>query len=129
MDPKWGDRIPRGEARKKHGQIRFTYADGKPIRSSGVQALSATTPKPIANEAAPGEDGVAQRYVKPLERNYDAVSQLEAMDEEGLDVAVLFRTFPTTVWQRPTRTISAALGIVGWRIFASPTRSGSGHRH
>ena len=76
MNPRWGDRIPRGEPRKKHGQIRFTYADGKPIRSSGVQALSATTPKPIANEAAPGEDGVAQRYMKPLERNYDAVSQL-----------------------------------------------------
>ena len=30
----------------------------------------------------------------PCKRDYDAVSQLEAMDEEGLDVAVLFRTFP-----------------------------------
>jgi hypothetical protein len=94
MNPKWGDRIPRGEPRKKHGQIRFTYADGKPIRSSGVQALSSTTPKPIPGEAAPGEDSVAHRYDKPLRQNYDAFSQLEAMNEEGLDVAVLFRTFP-----------------------------------
>ena len=37
---------------------------------------------------------MASRYAKPLARDYDAVSQLEAMDVEGLDVAVLFRTFP-----------------------------------
>ena len=59
-----------------------------------MQALASTTPKPIPGEAAPGEDSVAHRYEKPFKRNYDAVSQLEAMDEEGLDVAVLFRTFP-----------------------------------
>ena len=67
MNPKWGDRIPRGEPRKKHGQIKFTFADGKPIGPSGVQALRATTPKPIASEAAPGEDEVAHRYEKPLQ--------------------------------------------------------------
>jgi predicted TIM-barrel fold metal-dependent hydrolase len=94
MDPKWGDRIPRGEPRKKHGQIKFTFADGKPIRPSGVQVLASTTPKPIADERVPGEALVAHRYEKPLKRDYDAVSQLEAMDEEGLDIAVLFRTFP-----------------------------------
>ena len=94
MNPNWGERVPRGVPRKKHGQIRFTYADGKPIRLSGVQALSAATPKPVAGEASPGEDGVAHRYAKPFMRDYDPVSQLEAMDVEGLDVAVLFRTFP-----------------------------------
>src|SRR5262249_12055035 len=51
-------------------------------------------PKPIAGEAAPGENSVAYRYEKPFKRNYDAFSQVAAMDEEGLDVAVLFRTFP-----------------------------------
>ena len=51
-------------------------------------------PRPFAGEAAPGEDAVAHRYAKPLARDYDAVSQLEAMDKEGLDIAVLFRTFP-----------------------------------
>ena len=66
MDPKWGDRIPRGEPRKKHGQIKFTFANGKPLRPSGTQALAATSPKPIAGEAAPGEAEVAHRYEKPL---------------------------------------------------------------
>ena len=94
MNAKWGDRIPRGQPRTKHGQIRFTLADGKPIRSSGVQALASTTPKPIPGEAAPGEDAVAHRYENPLKRNYDVVSQLQAMDEEGLDVAVLLCNFP-----------------------------------
>ena len=94
MNPKWGDRIPRGEPRKKHGQIKFTFANGKPLRPSGTQVLAATSPKPAAGETSPGETEVAHRYEKPLQRDYDAVSQLEAMDEEGLDVAVLFRTFP-----------------------------------
>jgi predicted TIM-barrel fold metal-dependent hydrolase len=94
MNPKWGDRIPRGEPRQKHGQIKFKFADGTPMRPSGVQALASATPKPIEGEVVPGEAAVADRYAKPLKRNYDAVSQLEAMDEEGLDVAVLFRTFP-----------------------------------
>jgi predicted TIM-barrel fold metal-dependent hydrolase len=94
MNPKWGDRIPRGQPRKKHGQIKFTLADGNPIRSSGTQALAATSPHPHKGESSPGEAEVAHRYAKPLASDYDAVSQIEAMDVEGLDVAVLFRTFP-----------------------------------
>jgi len=94
MNPKWGDRVPRGEPRKQHGQIKFKFGDGRPLRTSGVQALASATPKPVAGEVVPGEAAVAHRYAKPLLRNYDAVSQLEAMDEEGVDVAVLFRTFP-----------------------------------
>jgi len=94
MDPKWGERIPRGKPRTKHGQIKFTYSDGRPLRSSGTQALAATAPKPNSGESSPGEAQVAHRYAKPLARDYDAQSQLAAMDDEGLDVAVLFRTFP-----------------------------------
>src|ERR1043166_13362 len=93
MNPKWGDRIPRGAPRKRHGQIKFTLADGKPIRPSGTQALT-TAPDLKQPESSPGEAEVAHRYRKSLERDYDAVSQLDAMEEEGLDVAVLFRTFP-----------------------------------
>lgn len=85
MNAKWGDRIPRGAPRKKHGQVKFLFGDGRPVRSSGVPGLT---------QAAPGEDQVAGRYEESLRRNYDAVSQLAAMDREGLDVAVLFRTFP-----------------------------------
>lgn len=94
MNPKWGGRVPRGEPRTKHGQIKFRFGDGRPIRPSGVQVLAATASESITGESSPGETAVAHRYEKPLKRDYDAVSQLEAMDEEGLDVAVLFRTFP-----------------------------------
>jgi len=94
MNPKWGERIPRGAPRTRHGQIKFTFADNQPIRSSGTQALAATAPKTNGAESAPGEAQVAHRYARSLARDYDAISQLEAMDEEGLDIAVLFRTFP-----------------------------------
>ena len=93
MDPRWGERIPRGAPRTRHGQIKFTLGDNRPVRPSGTLAL-ATSPKQSRDESAPGEAEVAHRYAKPLARDYDAVSQLDAMDEEGLDVAVLFRTFP-----------------------------------
>jgi predicted TIM-barrel fold metal-dependent hydrolase len=93
MDPRWGDRIPRGSPRTRHGQIKFKFGDNRPVRPSGTQALG-TSPRKAVDESAPGEAEVAYRYAKPLARNYDAVSQLQAMDEEGLDVAVLFRTFP-----------------------------------
>jgi predicted TIM-barrel fold metal-dependent hydrolase len=93
MDPRWGERIPRGAPRTRHGQIKFTLGDDRPVRRSGTLALT-TSPKQSRDESAPGEAEVAHRYAKPLARDYDAVSQLDAMDEEGLDVAVLFRTFP-----------------------------------
>ena len=41
-----------------------------------------------------GQKQVADRYDFAVARDYDAVSQIEAMDREGLDVAVLFRTSP-----------------------------------
>src|ERR1044071_5891620 len=94
MDAKWGDRIPRGQPRNTHGQIKFTFADGKRTRPSGTQVLATTSPKPNSGKSSPGEAEVAHRYTKPLARHYDNRSQLDAMDEEGLDVAVLFRTFP-----------------------------------
>ena len=67
MDPKWGERIPRGEPRKRHGQIKFTLADGRPLRPSGTKAL-ATSPKKGVEESAPGEAEVAHRYAKPFAR-------------------------------------------------------------
>ena len=82
MEAKWGERIPRGKPRTKHGQIKFTYSDGRLLRPSGTQALAATAPKPNNGESAPGETRVAHRYAKPLARDYDAVSQLAAMDDE-----------------------------------------------
>ena len=94
MNPKWGERIPRAEPRKKHGQVKFKFADGRHLRPSGIQAIPAAPKNSGPAEGALGEDKVAHRYEKPLRRDYDPASQVEAMDEEGLDLAVLFRTFP-----------------------------------
>ncbi|MDE0035128.1 MAG: amidohydrolase family protein [Deltaproteobacteria bacterium] len=88
MDPEWGDRIPRGEPRRRHGQIRFTFADGTPVRPGGSGLRS---PRGAQEQRF---EKVAPHYRNSLERDYDPVSQLDAMDVEGLDVAVLFRTFP-----------------------------------
>jgi len=81
MDPKWGNRIPRGERRHKHGRVQFKLADGTPLR-------------PRTEVIHYGEERVGERYGFAVARGYDAVSQLRAMDIEGLDVAVLFRTSP-----------------------------------
>lgn len=32
MNPKWGERIPRGQPRTKHGMTRYFLGNGKPIR-------------------------------------------------------------------------------------------------
>lgn len=81
MDPKWGDRIPVGHQRTKHGRIQFGLTNGETLR-------------PIEGVLTHGEAKVADRYDYSLEHGYDAASQVVAMDNEGLDVAVLFRTSP-----------------------------------
>ena len=82
MNPKWGDRIPRGRRNGKHGRVEFSIGAGK------------ETLRQITDVIDHGQKQVADRYDFAVARDYDAVSQLEAMDREGLDVAVLFRTSP-----------------------------------
>ncbi|MGZ9257544.1 MAG: hypothetical protein ACXW50_24210, partial [Candidatus Binatia bacterium] len=81
MNPKWGDRIPVGQPRTKHGMTRYFLGNGEPIR------------KP-SNVVEFHETRMADRFNESLARDYDNVSQLAAMDKEGLDIAVLFRTSP-----------------------------------
>jgi predicted TIM-barrel fold metal-dependent hydrolase len=81
MNPKWGERIPVGRPRTKHGMTRYFLGDGKPIRP----------PSDVVNFH---ENRMAERFNDSLARDYDNVSQLAAMDKEGLDIAVLFRTSP-----------------------------------
>ena len=81
MNPKWGERIPVGKDRTKHGRIEFSLGNGKVMR-------------PRNKLLQHGEDKVADRYGYALEHGYDAPSQVVAMDNEGLDVAVMFRTSP-----------------------------------
>ncbi len=81
MDTRWGDRIPRGEWPVGHGRVEFKLGDGKVLR-------------PRTERIEQGEKKLADRHVEGPRRGYDPVSQLMAMDQEGLDVAVLFRTSP-----------------------------------
>ena len=81
MNPKWGDRIPRGRRNGKHGRVEFQLGGGTKLRA-------------ISEVIDHGQKQVADRYGFAVERDYDAVSQVQAMDMEGLDVAVLFRTSP-----------------------------------
>ena len=81
MNPKWGDRIPRGQRSGKHGRVEFQLGGGTKLRA-------------ITDVIDHGQKQVADRYDFAVERDYDAVSQVQAMDKEGLDVAVLFRTSP-----------------------------------
>ena len=82
MNPKWGERIPRGQRNGKHGRVEFKLGAGK------------ETLRAITDVIDHGQKQVAGRYDFAVARAYDAVSQIEAMDREGLDVAVLFRTSP-----------------------------------
>ncbi len=53
MDPKWGDRIPRGEPRKKHGQMQFYVRRWHAAAEIRVCRLSLTAlRKPIEGEEA-----------------------------------------------------------------------------
>jgi predicted TIM-barrel fold metal-dependent hydrolase len=81
MDPKWGERIPKGRRNGKHGRVEFKLGGGETLRA-------------ITEVIDHGQKQVADRYDFAVARDYDAVSQVEAMDREGLDVAVLFRTSP-----------------------------------
>lgn len=81
MNPKWGDRIPRGQRNGKHGRVEFSIGGSQKMRA-------------ITDVIDHGQKQVADRYDFAVARDYDAASQLEAMDREGLDVAVLFRTSP-----------------------------------
>ncbi len=81
MDSKWGDRIPRGEPRTQHGMMRYKLGDGTPI----------FTPSKAVDHHDTNQHTI---YEESFKRDYDPISQLSAMDVEGLDVAVLFRTRP-----------------------------------
>ena len=81
MNAKWAERIPRGERNGKHGRVQFRLGGGTTLRA-------------ITDVIDHGQKQVAERYGFAVARDYDAVSQLQAMDIEGLDLAVLFRTSP-----------------------------------
>jgi hypothetical protein len=69
MNPKWGERIPRGRRDGKHGRVEFKLGRGETLR-------------PITDVIDHGQKQVADRYDFAVARDYDNQSQLEAMDRE-----------------------------------------------
>src|SRR5947207_15812114 len=94
MNTKWGDCVPRAEPRKRHGQVKFKFGDGRPLRVSGFDAIPAAPKTDARAESSPGEAKVAQRYEKSFPRDYASVSLVEAIAAARLDLRVLFRTLP-----------------------------------
>jgi hypothetical protein len=70
MNPKWGDRVPVGKPRTKHGMTRYFLGNGQPIRP----------PSEVVNFH---EKRMAERFNESLERDYDNVSQTDG-DGEGV---------------------------------------------
>ena len=66
MNSEWGERIPRGEPRKKHAMTRYFLGDGKPIRR----------PSDVVDFH---EKRMADRFNESLARDYDNLSQLAAV--------------------------------------------------
>ena len=87
MDPKWGDRIPRAEPRTlQAGDIYdFRMANGSPVRKPWREAppKDALTPSSLRLERRKAQ--IAPYYKEAVERQFDPVSQLKAMDREGVD--------------------------------------------
>jgi len=96
MDPKWGDRIPRAEPRALGvGELHdFTTADGNLVRKPWREAPPKKAMTATSRRIHQRKSQIAPDYTEAVERQFDPVSQIKAMDREGIDVAVLFRTFP-----------------------------------
>jgi hypothetical protein len=84
MNPKWGDRIPKGKRNGKHGRVEFSLGGGTKMRA-------------ITDVIDHGQKQVADRYAFAVARDYVTVSQLQGMDMEGLDVAYCFARHPCLV--------------------------------
>ena len=92
MDPKWGDRIPRGNARKGIQSVEFLTEDGKDIRTPPMSRDSFK--RAVLETIHYADLRESSRFQVGIERDFDPTSQLAAMDMEGVDVAVLYRTIP-----------------------------------
>ena len=82
IDPEFRDRAPR-RLDERRWDIR-TLVDGE------VMAQIPGGDWPALSDAE--EKAMAERYAEEIARNFDPESQVNAMDKEGLDLAILFPT-------------------------------------
>ena len=64
MNPKWGERVPKGQRNGKHGRVEFKLGGGTTLRA-------------ITDVINHGQQQVAERYAFAVARDYDPVSQLQ----------------------------------------------------
>ena len=73
MNPKWGDRIPRGQRNGKHGRVEFSIAGGK------------QTLRGITEVIDHGQKQVADRYDFAVAReNLEGIYEQKGMIEQAL---------------------------------------------
>ena len=111
MDPKWGSAFRAASGPGHMAGWSFVTGDGTVLR-------------PRTERIESGEKKVAKHHTEGPKRGYDPASQLEAMDREGLDVAVLFRTSPLYAddsFEPDMLSRFATLGTAGFRISARMT--------
>ncbi len=81
LDPAYRDRTPRPTATRGAYTSQWTVGDF-------------TFPRPLGRGRVDAEQRAATVLKDYAAARFDSVSQLRAMDAEGLDIAVLFRTLP-----------------------------------
>ncbi|HTE84207.1 MAG TPA: amidohydrolase family protein [Dehalococcoidia bacterium] len=99
LDERYAARAPRVEQRPNIG--------GTVARAWVVDDL--VFPRPIGRGRADADTSARERMAPYAARNFDNVSQLEAMDVEGIDLAVLFRTLPVNCADSYEPEFAAAL--------------------
>jgi uncharacterized protein len=99
LDPKFKDRVTvrvGADGRPNRGQTGMTLIDGLPTSDLDHQQYRKPTKKIAATSTQPALSGSrihdANRLDFAIERDYDAVAQCWGMDQEGIDIAVLYPT-------------------------------------
>lgn len=87
LEERFRDRAPQPAASRENYGIPRWLIEGRLVPANLTVAQGEKDTNVV-------EGKVAHRYKEAMARNFDAISQLQAMDVEGLDMAVLFRTGP-----------------------------------
>jgi uncharacterized protein len=99
LDPKYRDRVTvrvGADGKPNRGPAGLILIDGEPTSDLDVQQYRKSTKRISATSTQPPLSGSrihdANRLDYAIERDYDAVAQCWGMDQEGIDLAVLYPT-------------------------------------
>jgi uncharacterized protein len=86
MDPRFKDGAPAGQKTPIARDISVNLSHGMPSDHAGVRPHTVNWHRALRKHVKPLE----HEYEFAARRNFDGVSQLEAMDREGIDVAFMY---------------------------------------